>query len=112
MRVTRLQTLLAFLCLLLFSAFSVAEEYYIDITNKTGYTIMEMYVSPEDSTGWEEDVLGSSVLRPHKARRINLTGYSNPSFDIQLVDEDGDTYTFWKVDVSQIDLVVPIEDID
>ncbi|MBL4612039.1 MAG: hypothetical protein ACRBBM_07240 [Pseudomonadaceae bacterium] len=112
MRVISTQVSLVFLILMLFSSFSAAEDYYVDITNKTGYTITEVYVSPEDSADWEEDVLGSSVLRHHKARRVNLTGYSSPSFDIRLVDEDGDTYTFWKVDVSRDDLVVTIDDID
>ena len=82
------------------SSIAVAADYYVEITNKTGYTIMYMYVSPAKSDSWEEDVLGEDVLASGKTQRVNLTGYKSPIFDIRLVDEDGDKYTFWDVDVS------------
>ena len=37
---------------------------------------------------------------------------SLPIFDIRLKDEDGDTYTFWKVDVSRQDITVTLDDLD
>jgi hypothetical protein len=43
---------------------------------------------------------------------VNLTGYKSPVFDIRLVDEDGDKYTFWNVDVSKRDLTVTLADLD
>ena len=94
------------------SAVATAADYYVDITNRTGYTIMYMYVSPESSTSWEEDVLGSDVLADGETQRVNLTGYKSPMFDIQLVDSDGDKYTFWGVDVSKRDIVVTLADLD
>lgn len=94
------------------SAVAKAADYYVDITNNTGYTIMYMYVSPASSTTWEEDVLGDGVLPNGETRRVNLTGYKSPMFDIQLVDSDGDKYTFWDVDVSTRDLVVTLADLD
>ncbi|WP_304641567.1 hypothetical protein [Pseudomonas sp.] len=112
MRSLFMPILVALLASLAFSSAALAEDYYVDITNKTGYTIMHVYISPESSTEWEEDVLGKEVLRNHKAKRVNLKGYSSPIFDIRLVDEDGDTYTFWKVDVSRDDLVVTLDDVD
>ena len=98
--------------LLSLNAAAVAADYYVEITNRTGYTIMYMYVSPAKSTSWEEDVLGDNVLPTGETRRINLTGYGSPIFDIRLVDSDGDKYTFWKVDVSARDLVVTLDDLD
>jgi len=94
-------------------SFSVqAADYYVDITNKTGYTIYYIYVSPDKSDSWEEDVLGSEVLMDDNTRRINLTGYKSPIFDIKLVDEDGDSYTFWDVDVSVKDITATLSDLD
>jgi hypothetical protein len=95
-----------------FSNIAVAADYYVDITNETGYTIMYMYVSPAKSDSWEEDVLGEDVLRSGKTQRVNLTGYKSPVFDIRLVDEDGDKYTFWNVDVSKRDITVTLADLD
>ena len=94
------------------SNLAAAADYYVDITNETGYTIMYMYVSPAKSDSWEEDVLGDDVLRTGKAQRVNLTGYKSPIFDIRLVDEDGDKYTFWNVDVSKRDITVTLADMD
>ena len=96
----KLKLAVAGLVLLGASAAAIAGDFYVDITNKTGYTIMYMYVSPAKSDSWEEDVLGDDVLASGKTQRVNLTGYKSPIFDIRLVDEDGDKYTFWNVDVS------------
>jgi len=87
-------------------------DYYVDITNKTGYTIMYVYVSPDKSSSWEEDVLGDEVLATGKKKRINLYGYKSPIFDIKVVDTDGDSYTFWDVDVSREDVTVTLTDMD
>jgi hypothetical protein len=94
------------------SAAAIAGDFYVDITNKTGYTIMYMYVSPAKSDSWEEDVLGEDVLASGKTQRVTLTGYKSPIFDIRLVDEDGDKYTFWNVDVSKQDITVTLDDLD
>lgn len=102
----------AILASFLLCASAVSADYYVDITNRTGHTIVYMYVSPGDSKSWEEDVLGSEVLRDGQRQRVNLRGYSSSIFDIRLVDDDGDSYTFWNVDVSKHDLVVTLDDLD
>ncbi len=96
----------------LISAQAFARDYYVDISNQTGYTIMYMYVSPGTAKSWEEDVLGNDVLRDGSTQRVTLTGYHSPIFDIRLVDEDGDSYTFWNIDVSRHDLVVTLDQLD
>ncbi len=105
-----LLTLLSVLSLLPFQA--TAADFYVDIANETDYTIMYMYVSPDNSDSWEEDVLGDNVLRDGEERRVTLTGYKSPIFDIKLVDEDGDSYTFWDVDVSERDITATIKNLD
>ena len=62
------------------SSIAAAADYYVEITNQTGYTIMYMYVSPAKSDSWEEDVLGKEVLANGETRRVNLTGYRSPIF--------------------------------
>jgi hypothetical protein len=100
------------LALIGMSAIATAADFYVDITNRTGYTIRYMYVSPAKSDSWEEDVLGDDVLLSGKTQRVNLRGYKGSVFDIKLVDEDGDSYTFWNIDVSEQDLVVTLDDLD
>ena len=108
----KFRTLACIALLVAVNSVALAADYYVEITNKTGYTIMYMYVSPDNSDSWEEDVLGEDVLPSGKTQRVNLTGYKSPIFDIRLVDEDGDKYTFWNVDVSKVDLTVTLDDLD
>jgi hypothetical protein len=103
---------LAGLVFALLSFKALAADYYVEITNNTGYTIFYVYVSPDNSDDWEEDVLGKEVLMDGDSRRINLSGYKSPVFDIRLVDEDGDSYTYWDVDVSERDITATIGDLD
>jgi hypothetical protein len=107
-----LRHLAIFLLFMSSSTVALAQEYYVDITNRTGFTIFYMYVSPARSDSWEEDVLGKEVLTTGNSRRVWLRGYDSPIFDIRLVDSDGDSYTFWKVDVSKQDITVQLSDID
>src|SRR5262245_21434220 len=100
------------LALIGMSAIATAADFYVDITNRTGYTIRYMYVSPAKSESWEEDVLGDDVLMNGKTQRVNLRGYKSSVFDIKLVDEDGDSYTFWNIDVAEQDIVVTLDDLD
>ncbi|MCS2609638.1 hypothetical protein LLY24_09955 [Halomonas sp. wenzhen-202101] len=90
----------------------MAADYYVDVTNRTGYTIFYLYVSPGSAKTWEEDVLGSDVIMNGDTTRVTLTGYTNPYFDIQAVDEDGDSYTFWNVNVAEQDLVITLDHLD
>lgn len=104
---------LALAMLFMLSAMSAsASDYYVIINNQTGYTINYVYISPGKAKNWEEDVLGDKVLPHGSTQRVNLNGYASPIFDIRLVDEEGDTYTFWDVDVSEQDLLVTLDDID
>ncbi len=98
---------------LLFPIISLAGDYYVNITNRTGYTIEYMYVSPGKAKSWQEDVLGDyDVLSDGGTVKVTLKGYSSPIFDIRLVDDEGDTYTFFDFDVEEYDLVVTPDDLD
>ena len=108
----RMPVLLFCLTLTLFAGKALAADYYLDITNRTGYTIYYAYVSPARANSWEEDVLGNRVLRNGHTQRVYLRGYRSPVFDVRLVDEDGDTYTFWGINVARHDLVVTLDHID
>ena len=97
--------LLLLAALWLASAAQAQADYYVDITNRTGYVIHRIHVSPVDSDSWEADLLGSSVLPHGQTFRVHLRGYRSPMFDIRLVDQDGDTYTYRRVDVARRDIV-------
>lgn len=101
------------LCLsLLLATHAQADNYFLTITNSTGFDILYAYVSPEHSDEWEEDVLGTDILEDGASVRITLQGYDSPLFDVRLIDEDDDTYTFWGVNVAKQDLEVTLDHLD
>ncbi|MBK1648629.1 hypothetical protein [Rhabdochromatium marinum] len=95
-----------------YSTLALAGDYYINITNSTGYTIDYLYVSPASSDDWQDDVLGDDVLPNGYRGKVTLRGFDSPIFDIQLEDEEGDTYTFYDFNVEKYDLEVKPGDID
>lgn len=98
--------------LFVFSFFACSTGEYVDIVNETGYDIYVIQVSHHESDDWEEDVLGADILEEGETLRVTLTNYPDSIFDIRLTDEDGDTYTFWKYDISSKKLVVTLNDMD
>ncbi len=105
---------LALICVLFcmgtISAF--AADMYLKVTNNTGYDIHHLYVSDVGSNEWGEDVLDVDILEDGDTVRVSISGYSNPKFDVQAEDEEGDTYTIRNINVKKFDLVFSLDNID
>lgn len=70
----------------------------IEITNATGsWDIYYAYISPSTSDDWGSDWLGSDIMTVGDTWEFPVT---NGSWDIKLVDEDGDEYILYNVPVS------------
>jgi len=72
----------------------------IRIENKTGYTILEVYIRPSGSINWGNDRLETSTLRDGQTATIQLPAGTTNRFDICIVDRDDDTYTKFNVAVT------------
>lgn len=95
------------------SPLAFAQQMYVDVTNNTGFAIWHLYVSPASASDWEEDLLGEEeVLENGRTKRITLTGYKSPRFDVRAVDSDGDSYTRMNINVRESDVVFRLDDID
>ncbi|MBN1435287.1 hypothetical protein JW921_11040 [Candidatus Fermentibacterales bacterium] len=71
-------------------------EAFVEITNALGsWTIRYVYVDPSDAP-WGDDRLGEELLYPGDVITIHV---DPGTYDIQVEDEDGDTYTLWGVDL-------------
>lgn len=104
--------ILALVAALLCSPLAAAQQMYVDVTNRTGFPIWHLYVSPSNASDWEEDLLGASeVINDGQTKRITLTGYKSPKFDIKAVDSDGDSYIRMGVNVRQEDVTFRLSDI-
>ena len=78
---------------------STPEDKYVVITNYSDRNIFYLYVSPESSGDWEEDVLGDDVLLAGDDIRINLYGYDECMFDIKAVYDNEEEEISWDVNV-------------
>jgi hypothetical protein len=84
----------------------------ITITNSTGgWTIMYAWISPAGSPDESVDVLGADVLAPDG---VLTAWFDAGTYDIQIEDEDGDTYTRNGVEVGPdgYDWAVTLDDLD
>ncbi|MBI9106775.1 MAG: hypothetical protein JEZ04_08515 [Spirochaetales bacterium] len=94
---------------------SVGSVQDFTILNDTGFDIYYIFLSPDYSDDWEEDVLGEDeVLLAGESYDVTFSGYGDDcSFDVRLVDEEGDSYTKWGVDLcSTYTLTITLDDID
>ena len=81
------------------SSASIAGSAPITIENELGsYTIWYIKGDPSDSP-WGVDRLGSELLAPGEAFTFYVP--AGDYYDFKCEDEDGDTYTIWKVWVDE-----------
>lgn len=85
------------------SAPAVAQDRRVVIINNTGFTMVNFYASNSSRTSWEEDILGSDVLRSGQRVRINIDdGTGACLFDFKAVFSDGDELIRQGINVCQI----------
>lgn len=60
----------------------------INIINKSGWDLHEIYISPASQDDWGDDYLGSEILA--QGDSLSLTGLASGKWDIRVIDEDGD----------------------
>jgi len=71
----------------------------VTIYNDLGdWTIWYIYCDATDAP-WGDDRLGSELLHPGEEFTFYVP--AGNSYDIQVEDEDGDTYTLWGVDIDE-----------
>lgn len=88
-----------------------AQQRYLRVTNNTGFDIMFLHVSSSATGDWEEDVLGTNILRKGNSFRINLPGKGSPMYDVKAVDSDGDSYFRMGVNVDIEDVTLTLGDL-
>jgi hypothetical protein len=69
----------------------------VTFENNTGYDIIYLFFSPEDSEHWGADILGTTRTLDDGEELsfyIHYPDYSN-AFDFMAIDEDGDAYFIW-----------------
>ena len=72
------------------------------IRNDTGsYIFYYIYVSDARSSEWGDDLLGRDILRPGEIFAVRtLVPIESTTWDIRVIDEDGDTYTIMRRNIT------------
>jgi hypothetical protein len=80
-----------------------ASDRHVTIVNETSSTMMRFYASNAGKTSWEEDILGSRVLKPGQSVRINVDDGSGAClYDFRADFNDGDKLTRNGINVCEI----------
>ncbi len=70
------------------------------LVNRTGLTIMEVYLSPTNSDEWGEDVMGKDVLANREKVDIVFSSTETEcNWDLKVVDEDDDSIEWTKLNL-------------
>jgi len=70
------------------------------LVNKTGFTIDEVYVSPNDDDDWGEDVMGKDVLDDGESVDITFSRKETTcNWDLKVVDSDKHSIEWTKLDL-------------
>jgi hypothetical protein len=90
---------------LFFASAAVAKDARdITVINKSGKPITELYISPADSSDWEEDVLGVDVLEDGESIEIHFSGYKDNQclFDVLARNARGDEWLLTDLNLCEI----------
>ena len=91
---TRIAALAAALALPLLSALAAeAQTYNVRFQNNSGQVVYRIYSSPTNNNSWEQDLLGSNVLRPGQYLDVIIHNVSNCSYDVLVEFSSGASFT-------------------
>ena len=75
-----------------------ADTSVIHITNKSDWEIHHFFLAPSESDKWGPDQLGQNTIEPNGGT-FELHKVPCDTFDVKLVDEDGDECVVESVDI-------------
>ena len=74
----------------------------ISVTNSTGYTIAEIYMSPSRTYDWEEDILGRDLLDDGGVVEIDFRrSVETCDWDLKVVYGDGEEAVWDRLDLCE-----------
>jgi hypothetical protein len=73
------------------------------VFNQTGYTINNLYVSPDNDNDWGKDILGKGYLNNRAKRLITFNKRSRQCvYDLKVIFEDGEEAEWQDFDLCTI----------
>lgn len=66
------------------------------LTNRTGYTLREVYISPSNKNAWGDDRMGKGYLDHGKSRLFRFSDKSSCTQDLKVVFDDDESEVIWE----------------
>src|ERR1044072_5772363 len=83
---------------------SSAQALYFFVTNNTGVTLNNVYVTPSETTNWGNDILPQSLFENKTSIRVDIPADygATCSFDMKITDLDGNAVIFKGMDACKL----------
>jgi len=82
------------------------------ITNETGFTLKDLYISTVDNEDWGKDLLRGNPLLNGETLTIPLVQLESVIINIRGKDNEGDTYTVYNINAEIENISITLENID
>lgn len=82
---------------LLFSVAAQAANSDVVVKNKSDWAIAEFYLAPSETEDWGPDQLGEQIIGTGDT--FTLKGVPCDTYDVMLIDEEGDECVVTEVDI-------------
>jgi hypothetical protein len=85
---------------LAFSGTSSSQALYFYVTNNTGFTLNNIYVTPAEQSNWGNDILPNDLFENGSSVRVDIPADygSTCKFDMKITDLSGNYITFTGMD--------------
>src|SRR5215470_15137594 len=80
-----------------------ALDRWVELSNNTRMTIVQIYISPVGTDFWNIDLLGTDFLVPAGSVLVNIDDRAGCRFDVKTVFDDGTTLVRRDVNICAIE---------
>lgn len=90
------------------SATSNSQALYFFVTNNTGFTLNNIYVTPSETTNWGNDILPNDLFENGGSVRVDIPADYGETckFDMKITDLEGNSITFTGMDACRLHTLV------
>lgn len=98
-----------FAALFLFSTSTTSSQaLYFFVTNNTGLTLNNIYVTPHETTNWGNDILPNDLFENSTSVRVDIPADygATCAFDMKITDLAGNYITFTGMDACKLHTLI------
>lgn len=83
---------------------SAGVTYSYDVVNNTGFTLVDVFVTPAETDHWGQDILPNDLFENGSTIKVTIPpDYGTTClFDMKITDADGGHITFTNIDICKL----------